>query len=135
MSAADELLERARRRLHELEEADDELGERIELAPGEHFRGRYRGTVTMTSREGDAVEVVGLWDEDGRPRFHYKTTAIISELDALAPLEVHRAESGRRSWTQSAAATEGAAAVRAGGDRRDRRRARPGLRLAGRLRG
>jgi hypothetical protein len=86
--SADELLEQARRRLDELEEAADELGERIELAPGEHFLGRFRGAATMVNKEGETIEVVGFWDEQGRPRFHYRNAAIVAELDALAPLEI-----------------------------------------------
>jgi hypothetical protein len=86
---ADDLLQQARTRLQELEEqAGDELGDRVELAVGEHFRGRYRGSLQMRNREGDVFAVLGLWGEDGRARFHYMNAALRLEMDTLAPLEV-----------------------------------------------
>jgi hypothetical protein len=83
----DDLLEDARARLHELEEADDghELGDRIALAPGEHFGGRWRGEAVMRTKEGDTFPVFALWDADGRPRFHYKNAALVIEVDESRP--------------------------------------------------
>jgi hypothetical protein len=84
--STDDLLNEARRRLEELEEVEgDELGDRVELQPGEHFAGRYRGPVTMMTKDGDSVPVVGLWGEDGRVRFHYKNASLVSELDEVMP--------------------------------------------------
>jgi hypothetical protein len=84
--STDDLLNEARRRLQELEEAEgDELGDRVDLQPGEHFAGRYRGEVTMMTKDGDSVPVVGLWGEDGRARFHYKNASLVSELDDVRP--------------------------------------------------
>jgi hypothetical protein len=81
-----DLLEEARARLHELEEAaGDELGDRVELEPGEHFAGRYRGQLTMRTKDGDQVMVVGLWDASSRPRFMYRRTALAAELEETRP--------------------------------------------------
>jgi hypothetical protein len=86
-SGPDDLLEQAQARLQELEEADngDELGDRIELAPGEHFRGRWRGEAVMRTKDGDSFPVFALWDADGKPRFHYKNAALVPEVDESRP--------------------------------------------------
>jgi hypothetical protein len=83
----DELLEQAQARLRELEEQDDgdELGDRVELAPSEHFRGRWRGEAVMRTKEGDTFPVFALWDADGKPRFHYKNAALLVEVDESRP--------------------------------------------------
>jgi hypothetical protein len=84
----DDLLEQARARLRELEEQDadsDELGDRVELAPGDYFRGRFRGEATMVNKEGEKIPVVALWDTDGRHRFHYRNAGLVVELDAAKP--------------------------------------------------
>lgn len=84
----DDLLEQARARLRELEEQDadfDELGDRVELAPGDYFRGRFRGEATMVNKEGERIPVVALWDTDGRQRFHYRNAGLVAELDAAKP--------------------------------------------------
>jgi hypothetical protein len=31
------------------------------------------------------VSVFGLWDQDGKPRFHYKNAALQDEIDAARP--------------------------------------------------
>jgi hypothetical protein len=83
----DDLLEQARARLRELEEQDtgDELGERVALAPGDYFRGRFRGEATMVNKEGERIPVVALWDLDGRLLFHYRNASLVAELDASRP--------------------------------------------------
>jgi hypothetical protein len=83
----DDLLEQARARLRELEENGDgdELGDRVELAIGDYFQGRYRGEVFMRTKEGDELPVVALWDDAGRNRFHYRNAALVAELDAARP--------------------------------------------------
>jgi hypothetical protein len=84
----DELLAEARARLHELEEQggeSDELGERVELAPGDYFRGRFRGEAAMRTKEGDLITVVALWDNDDRPRFHYRNRSLADELELSRP--------------------------------------------------
>jgi hypothetical protein len=82
-----DLLEEARKRLEELEEiGNDELGERIELDPGEYFRGRWRADeLVMRTKEGDEFPVYGLWDANGKPRFHYRNAALVAEIDAAKP--------------------------------------------------
>jgi len=86
-TTTDDLLEQAQARLQELEEQDDgdELGDRIELAPGEYFRGRWRGEAVMRTKEGDTFPVFALWDFDGKPRFHYKNAALVLEVDESRP--------------------------------------------------
>jgi hypothetical protein len=84
----DDLLEQTRARLRELEEQSrdsDELGDRVELAPGDYFRGRYRGETTMRTKDGEEITVVALWDVGGKHRFHYQNAGLISELDAAKP--------------------------------------------------
>jgi hypothetical protein len=87
VSDADDLLERARERLRELEEtAVDELGDRVELQPGEHFRGRWRADeVSMRTKNGETFSVYGLWDAEGKPRFHYRNAALADEIDSVRP--------------------------------------------------
>jgi hypothetical protein len=84
-----DLVEQARARLRELERGDDEadeLGERVELQPGDYFLGRWRSdALVMRTRDGEAVPVFGLWDFDGRRRFHYKSAALVAEIDAFKP--------------------------------------------------
>jgi hypothetical protein len=83
-----DLLEQARARLRGFEGKDnesDDLGERVQLAPGDHFLGRYRGEAIMVNKEGDQIPVVALWDADGRHRFHYRNASLVSELDAARP--------------------------------------------------
>jgi hypothetical protein len=86
---ADELLEQARARLRELEELSDEageLGERVALLPGDHFRGRWRSDgLEMRTKEGETLLVYGLWDEGGKRRFHYQNAALIVEVEAARP--------------------------------------------------
>lgn len=80
---ADDLLEEARHRLRELELGDTDetdFGERVELAPQDVFRGRWRGTATMRTKNGPA-EVGLLWDSDGQPCFIFKPTRLTWELD------------------------------------------------------
>jgi hypothetical protein len=79
MSGFDDLLAEARQRLEAASEGD-ELGERVELRPGEHFHGRWRERVSMHTRDGDTIEVLGLWDDDGKARFHYENAALLEEL-------------------------------------------------------
>jgi hypothetical protein len=82
----DDLLEEARARLRELEElGGDELGDRVELEPGDHFAGRYRGELTMRTKDGDQVAVVGLWGADARSRFMYRPTMLAAELEETRP--------------------------------------------------
>jgi hypothetical protein len=88
VSNTDDLLEQARARLRELEEQDSEggeLGDRVELAVGDYFRGRFRGEATMVNKEGERIAVVALWDVDGRLRFHYRNAGLVAELDASRP--------------------------------------------------
>jgi hypothetical protein len=88
VSNTDDLLEQARTRLRELEEQDSEggeLGDRVELAPGDYFRGKYRGEVFMRTKEGDELPVVALLDLDGRNRFHYRNAGLVTELDTCRP--------------------------------------------------
>jgi hypothetical protein len=84
----DELLEQARARLRELEELGaegDELGDRVEIAVGDFFKGRVRGEATMRTKEGEEITVLALWDEQGSKRFHYLNAALVAELDAVKP--------------------------------------------------
>jgi hypothetical protein len=84
----DDLLEQTRARLRELEEQSrdsEELGDRVELAPGDYFRGRYRGEATMRTKGGDEITVVAVWDGDGKNRFHYENAGLRAELDAARP--------------------------------------------------
>jgi hypothetical protein len=85
---SDELLEQARARLKELEEQEsngDELGDRVELAPGDYFIGRWRGEGQMHTKGGDAFDVYLFWDVDDRHRFHYRNAALVSEVDESSP--------------------------------------------------
>jgi len=86
MSAGDdELLEETIRRLAELEAEEQdlvELGERVELAELENFRGRWRGVGPMRTKDG-TKDVYLLWDETGQPRFHYQTTRLVWEIEDL----------------------------------------------------
>ena len=83
---ADALLAEARQRLQELEAIEpDELGERVDLEPGGHFVGRWRGEATMRTKGGEAVSVYALWDQDGKPRFAYKHAALVAEIEENRP--------------------------------------------------
>ncbi len=88
MSAGnDELLEETIRRLAELEAEEQdlvELGERVELAELENFRGRWRGVGPMRTKDG-AKDVFLLWDAAGVLRFHYQVTRLSWEISALNP--------------------------------------------------
>jgi hypothetical protein len=85
--STDDLLEQARERLRELEEtAVDELGDRIELQPGQHFLGKWRtDEVSMRTKDGETFTVYGLWDVEGKPRFHYRNAALVVEIEANRP--------------------------------------------------
>jgi hypothetical protein len=86
VSGADDLLKQARERLRELEETEpDELGQRVELAVGDYFQGRWRGEGTMKTKEGDTFPVYLLWDREGKARFHYRNAALVDEIDAAQP--------------------------------------------------
>jgi hypothetical protein len=82
----EELLSEARARLTEPEgQGGGELGDRVELDEGEHFLGRWRGTGVMNTRAGEQLEVFTLWDQDDRPRFHYRNTNLVEEIAAANP--------------------------------------------------
>jgi hypothetical protein len=84
---ADDLLQEARQRLQGLEQGDldeTDFGERVELAPQDVFRGRWRGTATMRTKNGLA-EVGLLWDSNGEPCFIFKPTRLNWELDDAKP--------------------------------------------------
>jgi hypothetical protein len=87
MSASEDLLEQAQARLQELEQLGDggDLGDRVELEPGEHFAGRFRGEATMHTKDGDSFPVIALWDAAGSFRFHYRNAALVEELVECDP--------------------------------------------------
>ena len=56
-----DLLGQATARLSEQDEnGNDELGEPVALERGEHFLGRWRGEITMHTKDGDAFPVYRL---------------------------------------------------------------------------
>jgi hypothetical protein len=82
----DDLVKEARERLVELEEReDDELGERVTLLVDEVFTGRWRGEGVMRTKEGDTIDVYLLWDANEAPRFHYKSTRLVWEVEEAKP--------------------------------------------------
>jgi hypothetical protein len=82
----DDLLGEAQARLREQEEnSNEELGERVALERGEHFLGRWRGEITMHTKDGDSFPVYGLWDSEGQPRFHYRNAALADEIAECNP--------------------------------------------------
>jgi hypothetical protein len=83
--AFDDLVKEARERLAELEEQEeDELGERVTLDVDEVFTGRWRGEGVMRTKEGEA-DVYLLWDGNGAPRFHYRATRLVWEVEEGQP--------------------------------------------------
>jgi hypothetical protein len=87
MSTSEDLLMQAQARLRELEGLGDggDLGDRVELEPGEHFAGRFRGEATMHTKDGDSFPVIALWDAAGNLRFHYRNAALVEELVECDP--------------------------------------------------
>ena len=87
MSGDDELLAETLDRLRNLETDEsegDELGERVVLDEQETFRGRWRGVGKMHTKDG-TKDVYLLWGPADEPRFHYMTTRLVWEIDALDP--------------------------------------------------
>ncbi len=87
--SADDLLERARARLREQEEAEDvnsELGYEIALGAGDVFRGRWRSdALPMQTKKRGLISVYGLWDEQGNPCFFFQHTRLVWEVEEQKP--------------------------------------------------
>jgi hypothetical protein len=80
----DELLEEARKALHEHDEGNRDLGEDLTPAPEAHVAGRWRGTGTMATKRGQ-IDVYLIWDRDDRPGFLYQHARLVQEVDAERP--------------------------------------------------
>src|SRR5262245_28810140 len=86
MNTEEPLLAEARARLAELDEADeDDLGDRVELEPGDGFAGHWRGEGVMRTKEGEEIPVYLLREREGRLRFHYRNAALVREIEELRP--------------------------------------------------
>lgn len=87
MSDWDELLEQARARLTEQQEAGDvnaSLGEEMTPEPGGHLAGRWRGKGQMATKRG-TIDVYLVWNRDGAPGFLYQSARLVREVDAERP--------------------------------------------------
>jgi hypothetical protein len=87
MSAWDDLLEQARERLSEQQEAGDvnaSLGEDMTPEPGDHFAGRWRGEGQMATKRG-TIGVYLVWNRDNAAGFLYQHARLVQEVDAERP--------------------------------------------------
>jgi hypothetical protein len=82
----DDLVKEARERLVELEEhEEEELGDRVTLIVDEVFTGRWRSEGVMRTKDGETIDVYLVWDATGAPRFHYKSTRLVWEVEETKP--------------------------------------------------
>jgi hypothetical protein len=82
MSGADDLITQAKERA-EASPLPDGWGHRIQLDPGAHFTGRWRGETTDEAHDNRRVFL--FWDDDSQLCFSRFYAALGREIDSTKP--------------------------------------------------